>query len=148
MVFLNSSSGTTIAEAANVQHISIFGIREGAQHFSQHFYNVTVNSHNGQLMLHTDSHASDSGAVWREGRIILGAKSKVLYSEIALCRAPFGIGHVYISIFLLRMTNTVTSPNIGTFCICRFNYNVVLINVVCFGLLSSFHKKAKKAAIS
>jgi hypothetical protein len=36
----------------------------------------------------------------------------VLYSEIALFRKPFGIGHMYIYIFLLRMTDTVTSHNI------------------------------------
>jgi hypothetical protein len=36
----------------------------------------------------------------------------VLYSEIALSRKPFGIGHVYIYTFLLRMTYTMTSQNI------------------------------------
>jgi hypothetical protein len=56
-VFFNSSSGTTIAEAVNAQHISIFGICEDVRHFSQRSYNVTVNSHNNQLMLHTDEHA-------------------------------------------------------------------------------------------
>jgi hypothetical protein len=66
-VFLNSISGITIAEAVNVQHISKFDISEDVRLFSQHSYNVTTNSHNGQLALHTDSHASDSGAVWREG---------------------------------------------------------------------------------
>jgi len=45
-VFFNSSSGTTIAEAINIHHISIFGICEGVQHFSQHSNNVTINSHN------------------------------------------------------------------------------------------------------
>jgi hypothetical protein len=66
-------------------------------------------------MLHTNSHASDSGAVGREGRTILGAKSKLLYSEIVKSRKPFGIGHMYIYTFLLRMTDTVTSQNIETF---------------------------------
>jgi hypothetical protein len=46
-----------------------------------------------------------------------------LYSEIALSRKPFGIGHMYICIALLRMTDTMTSQNIdfppGTFCIWR-----------------------------
>jgi hypothetical protein len=37
----------------------------------------------------------------------------VLYSEIALSRKPFGIGHMYIYSFLLRMTDTMTSQNIG-----------------------------------
>jgi hypothetical protein len=35
-----------------------------------------------------------------------------LYSEIALSRNPFGIGHMYIYTTLLRMTDTVTSQNI------------------------------------
>jgi hypothetical protein len=30
----------------------------------------------------------------REGKTILGAKSKILYSETALYRKPFGIGHI------------------------------------------------------
>jgi hypothetical protein len=63
-------------------------------------------------MHHTDSHASDSGTVWQEGRTILGAKSKLLYREIALSRKPFRIGPMYIYTFLLRMTDTVTSQNI------------------------------------
>jgi hypothetical protein len=53
-----------ITEPINMQHISIC---EDVWHFSQHSYNVTVNSHNGQLMLHTDSHATDSGTVRWEG---------------------------------------------------------------------------------
>jgi hypothetical protein len=35
-----------------------------------------------------------------------------LYSETALSRKPFGIGHMYRYIFLLRMTDTMTSQNI------------------------------------
>jgi hypothetical protein len=34
-----------------------------------------------------------------------------LYSEIALPRKPFGIGHMYIYTVLLRMTGTMTSQN-------------------------------------
>jgi hypothetical protein len=64
-------------------------------------------------MLHTDSHASDSGAVWWEGRTILGAKSKLLYSEIAVSWKLFGIGHMYTYTFLPRMTDTVISQNIN-----------------------------------
>jgi hypothetical protein len=63
MVFFNSSSGSTIAVAVNVQHISIFGICEDVRHFSQHSYNVTINNHNDQLTLHTDWHASDSDSL-------------------------------------------------------------------------------------
>jgi hypothetical protein len=35
-----------------------------------------------------------------------------LYNETALSRKPFGIEHMYIYMFLLRMTDTVTSQNI------------------------------------
>ena len=87
MVFFNSSSGTTITEALNIHHISIFGICEDVRHFSQHYNNVTINSHNSQLTLHTDSHASDSGTEWREGRTIVGAQDK--YSQLPLSRKPF-----------------------------------------------------------
>jgi hypothetical protein len=34
------------------------------------------------------------------------------YSEIALPRKPFGIGHMYIYTFLFRMADTMTSQNI------------------------------------
>jgi hypothetical protein len=63
-------------------------------------------------MLHTDSHGSDSGALWREGRTILGTKSKLLYSEIALPRKFLGIEYMYVYTFLLRITDTMTSQNI------------------------------------
>jgi hypothetical protein len=99
MVFFNSNSGITIAEALNVQHISIFGICEDVGHFSQNSHDVTINHHNGQLTLHTNSYASDSGAVQQEGRIILGAKFKLLYSEIALSWKPLRIGHMYMCTF-------------------------------------------------
>jgi hypothetical protein len=36
----------------------------------------------------------------------------VLYSEIALSRKPFGIGHMYIHTFMLTMTDTMTSKNV------------------------------------
>jgi hypothetical protein len=42
----------------------------------------------------------------------LGAKSKLLFSEIALSRKQFGIGHVFIYTFLLRMADSTTSHNI------------------------------------
>jgi hypothetical protein len=49
----------------------------------------------------------------REGKTILGAKFKLLYSEKALSRKPFGIGHMYILYtFLLRKTDIMTSQNI------------------------------------
>jgi hypothetical protein len=65
-VFCNISSGTTIAEAVNLQHISIFGICEDVRHFAQHSYNVTLSSYDSQLTLRTDSHASYSSAVRRQ----------------------------------------------------------------------------------
>ena len=71
-----------------------------------------VSTYNCQLTLHTDSHASYSGAVRQEWRTIFGAKFKLLYSEIALSRKPFRIGHTYIYTFSLRMTDTMTSQNI------------------------------------
>jgi hypothetical protein len=42
---------------------------------------------------------------WRVARLY-----SILYSEIALSRKPFGIGHMYIHAFLLRMADTVTFP--------------------------------------
>ena len=36
----------------------------------------------------TDSQASDSGVAGREGRTILGAQAKPLYSQMALSRKP------------------------------------------------------------
>ena len=41
-----------------------------------------------------------------------GAKSKLLYSAIALSQKPFGIGHMYLYTFLLRMADTMDSQNI------------------------------------
>jgi len=71
------------------------------RHFAQNYYTITFTSHNGHLTLHSDSHASDSGALRREERTILGAKSKLLYCEIALFRQKFGIEHMYIYTFSL-----------------------------------------------
>jgi hypothetical protein len=83
---------------------SIFGICEDVLHFSQHSYNVSINTHNGQLTLHTDSHAGEEDYI--------GRQIQLLYSETALSRKPFGIGHMYIYTLLLRMTDTMTSQNI------------------------------------
>jgi hypothetical protein len=44
---------------------------------------------------------------WRVARLY-----SVVYSEIALSRKLFRIGHMYIYIFLLRMTDTMTFQNI------------------------------------
>jgi hypothetical protein len=85
------------------------------RHFWQHPYDVTINSHNGQLTLHTDSHRSDSDAERLEGIEILSTESRLLYNEIALSRKAFGIGYMYIYTFLLRLTETMTSQNIDLF---------------------------------
>jgi hypothetical protein len=77
-----------------VVHISPFGICEDVRRFAQHSHKAAINSHNSQLTRRTDSPAPDSGAVRREKRTILGAKSKLLYSTMKLLY--FGIGHMYI----------------------------------------------------
>ena len=72
-VFFNSNSGTTIAEAVNVQHSSIFGICDDVRYFAQLSYNVIIKSHNGQQTLHTDLHASYISLVRGGGRTIICA---------------------------------------------------------------------------
>ena len=49
----------THVRALRVVRLSMFGICEDVRHFSQHSYNITMNSHNSQLTLPTDSHGSD-----------------------------------------------------------------------------------------
>jgi hypothetical protein len=107
--FFNSSDGTTTAEAVNVQHISIFGICEDEGYFanSPRMSLSTVTTANWRI---TPIHMLYSGAVRREGRTILGAKSK-LHSEITQSRKKFGIGHMHIYTYLLRMTDTMSSQN-------------------------------------
>jgi hypothetical protein len=64
-----------------------------------------------------------------------------LYSEIALSRKPFGIEHMYIYNFLLKMTDTMKSQNIyisswDTLCVCvRVRmYIYIYISTTCFDL--------------
>jgi hypothetical protein len=54
---------------------------------------LSMSNHSSQLTLHTDSHASDIGALWREGKKIFRAKFKLLRAKY---RKPFGTGHVFI----------------------------------------------------
>jgi hypothetical protein len=54
---------------------------------------LSMNNRNGQLTLHTDSHASDIGALRREGRKILRAKFKILRARY---RKRSRIGHMFI----------------------------------------------------
>jgi hypothetical protein len=56
----------TSAREDRIQHISIFGICEDVRHFSQHSYGVTINSHNGQLTFHADSHAGGENNIGRQ----------------------------------------------------------------------------------
>ena len=102
-VFFNSSSGTTIAEAVNVQHINILGICEVVRQIAQH--SVTINSYNGHLTFHADSHASYTGEVRREWRTIFGAKSVLLYSEIQGDQKV----SVHLMITIQKVTNNVQS---------------------------------------
>jgi len=106
-----------------------------ATHFARHSYNLTINSRSGQLTLHTDLLASDSGAVRRKGRTILGAKSKVLYNEIAVSLKQFKIGHMFMYTFLLRMTDNMTARNIELSswdtCMCIYMCVCVCVCVVC-----------------
>jgi hypothetical protein len=44
--------------------------------------------------------------------LLVCAVYSVLYGEIALSRKPFGIGHMYMHTFLLRMTDTIISQDI------------------------------------
>jgi hypothetical protein len=101
-VFFNSSSGTAMIEAVNVQHVSIFGTCEDVRHLAHPSYNVTINSHNSQSTLHTDSHASYTGTVQRGWRTILGAKPQFLYL------------YMYIYSFLLKMTNISQNTDISS----------------------------------
>jgi hypothetical protein len=56
----------------------------------------------------TSMHFATRVRTWRVARLY-----SVLYSEIAVSRKPFGIRHMYIYTFLLRMTNTMTFHNIA-----------------------------------
>jgi len=93
IVFFNSSSGTTILEAINIHHISIFGICEDVRHFSQHSNNFAINSHNSQQP--TDS--SHRFTCFRQWRSTAGGKGNTgrpnqtttVYSQMPLSRKPF-----------------------------------------------------------
>jgi hypothetical protein len=49
--------------------------------------------------------------VWGRGVLLVCIMCSVLYSETALSRKPFGIGHVYIYTFMLRMTDAMICQN-------------------------------------
>ena len=71
-----------------------------------------VSTYKNQLTPNTDSHASYSGAVWRKWRRILGAKFKLLYSETALSRKQFVIGHMYVYTFFCLEWPILSTKNI------------------------------------
>jgi hypothetical protein len=54
----------------NILRFRIWCIINCQQYSSQHSYSDTINSQNSQLTLHTDSHGSESGAVWQEKTIL------------------------------------------------------------------------------
>jgi hypothetical protein len=74
-------------------------IQNGFLYSARNIFLHTLSMSNHQLTLHTDSHASDSGALRREGRKILSAKFKI---QRAKYRKPFGLGHMSIYIFFLE----------------------------------------------
>ena len=75
-------------------------------------YSSRVSTYTRQLTIHTDSHASYSGAARREWRTILGAKFKLLYSETALSRKQFVIGHMYVYTFFCLEWPILSTKNI------------------------------------
>jgi hypothetical protein len=67
-----------------------------------------------------------------EGRIILGAKFKLLYREIALSLKPFGMGHTCIFSFLLEWP-ILWPPRILTFppeTSCIYGWNLTYMRCV------------------
>jgi hypothetical protein len=54
---------------------------------------LSMSNHNSQLMLHTDSHASDIGTLRQEGRKLLRADFKILRIKYW---KPFGIRRMFI----------------------------------------------------
>jgi hypothetical protein len=78
----------------------------------------------------------------------------VLYSEIALSRKPFGIGHMYIYTFLLRMTDTVTSQNVDIsswdiLYIRVFHLVCITLNIyVCVNVTSVYYNRRVHGSLS
>jgi hypothetical protein len=86
--YISEISTISINAPCNSCEDSTFGICEDVRHFSQHSYNVTINSHNGQLTLHTNSHAGGKGNIARRIQITVQWNSSI--SETVR------IGHMYI----------------------------------------------------
>jgi hypothetical protein len=104
--------------------------------------NSSLSTYISQLTIHTDSHASYSGTVRWQWRTILGAQSKLLYSEIAVSRKPHAIGHTYIYTFCLELPmpwppRLLTFPP-GTCCISKRKSQLVVV----YHLLFNFKKES------
>jgi hypothetical protein len=92
------------------QHIR--HLRRWAAFFTTHLQCHYQQSQRCSMALHTNSHTSDSGAVWQEGRrAILGAKSKLMYRETAVSETVQNRTCTYM-LFCFRLTCTMTSLNI------------------------------------
>ena len=106
-VFFNSRSGTTIAEAINLQHISIFGLREDMRNFSQHSQQCIYQ----QSQQPTD--ASQRFTCFRQWRSTAGGKDNTGRPSQTTIRSNGSISetvrnrtHVVITFFFfLRMTS-------------------------------------------
>jgi hypothetical protein len=83
----------------SIEQTSIFGICEDVQHFPEHSPTKSLSTVTTANWRFTPIHM-------REGRTVLGAKSKLLYSETAISRKPFAIGHMYVYTFWLRITDS------------------------------------------
>jgi hypothetical protein len=79
-------------------YMNMYPIPNGFRYLAHNIFlpSLSMSNHDSQLTLHTDSHASDIGALRREGKKILNTKFKILRAKY---RKPFGIGHVHINFF-------------------------------------------------
>jgi hypothetical protein len=70
-------------------------IQNGFRNLASNIFlpSLSMSNHNSQLTLHTNSHASDIGALRREGKKILRAKFKMLLAKYR------NMTHVHINIF-------------------------------------------------
>jgi hypothetical protein len=105
---VNILGGHSIGHSKKKVYMNMCHISDGFRYLALSILNLarsvflpslSMSNHNSQLALHTDSHASDIGALRWEGRKILRAK----YGK------PFGIGHMFIQTFLLRTADTIST---------------------------------------
>jgi hypothetical protein len=79
----------------------------------------------------------------RHGVLLVCTVYSLLYSEIALSRKPFGIGHMYMYTFLPRVTDTMTFPP-GTLCISLRGFAVYMFKYPICGPNRYSRLKCKK----